>query len=87
MTPEVRRILGAQRAEVRHLIAYEMRRKGFTSSALADAIGISANSVSRVMAGAMHSPRILNAMREIGVPEEYLFDPRRVPAPTLGKVG
>lgn len=76
MTPEVRRQLGAQRAEVRHLIVHEMRTRGYTGRALARLLGCSDVNVSRTINGQKHSPRVLDALRSMGVPEQYLFDPR-----------
>ena len=39
-------------------------------------IGVSAESVSATVLGKKHSPQVLDALKKIGVPEEYLFDPR-----------
>ena len=36
--------------------------------------------VSATILGKNHSERVLNALRSAGVPEKYLFDPRRVEA-------
>ena len=85
MTPEIRRQLGAQRAEVSHLITHELRKRGYTGASLARALGCSANNVSRTIIGGAHSPMVLDALRELGVPEHYLFDPRRGVVPALGK--
>ena len=41
--------------------------------------------VLKVINGNGHSPRVLDALREIGVPEKYLFDPRLVVVPPLKK--
>lgn len=83
MTPELRRQLGARRAEVSHLILHELRSKGYSGAALARQLGCSCNNVSRTIIGGAHSPMVLDALRELGIPEEYLFDPRRVVLPTL----
>lgn len=83
MTPEFRRQLGAQRAEVSHLIRHEMRVRGYSGRSLARAIGCSDVNVSRAISGSGHSPMVLDALRELGVPEEYLFDPRRAVVPAL----
>lgn len=83
MTPEIRRKLGSQRAEVSHLITHELRKRGYTGASLARTLGCSANNVSRTIIGGAHSPMVLDALREIGVPEEYLFDPRYVSAPSI----
>lgn len=55
-----------------------LARRGTTSAALARELGISTAAVSRTLTGKNHSPRILEALRDAGVPEEYLFDPRRM---------
>ena len=80
MTPEIRRRLGAQRAEVSHLIAREMRLRGYTGASLARKLKCSVNNVSRTIIGGSHSPMVLDALRDLGVPERYLFDPRRMRA-------
>ena len=76
MTPEIRRTLGFQRASVSHLIVHQMRMSGYTRKALAAELGISSQAVSKTINGFTHSPRIINKLREIGVTEELLFDPR-----------
>ena len=43
-------------------------------------LGISRASVSATILGKNHSARVLDALRSAGVPEKYLFDPRRVEA-------
>ena len=83
MTPEIRRRLGAKRAEVSHLILHELRLRGYTGAALARKLGCSGNNVSRTIIGGAHSPMVLDALRELGVPEEYLFDPRRAVLPSI----
>lgn len=80
LTPEIRRQLGARRADVRHLIAHEMRLRGHTASSLARELGCSGVNVQKVVAGQGHSPRVLDALRALGIPEQYLFDPRRADA-------
>ena len=84
MTPEFRRRLGAQRAEASHLIRHEMRVRGYSGRSLARALGCSDVNVSRTVSGNAHSPLVLDALRELGVPEQYLFDPRRAVVPALG---
>ena len=84
MTPEFRRRLGANRAEVSHIILHEMRVRGYSGASLARALGCSNANVSRTINGGGHSPLVLDALRELGVPEHYLFDPRRAVVPALG---
>jgi transcriptional regulator with XRE-family HTH domain len=78
MTPEVRKRLGAQRAQVSYIIAHEMRQRGYTYSSLARRLGCSVVNVSTTINGRIHSPIVLDALRAIGVPEIYLFDPRNI---------
>ena len=63
------------RAEIR---AYLLMHHRLTLSALAERIGVSVESVSGTIRGRMHSPKVLDALREKGVPEKYLFDPRKI---------
>jgi len=76
MTPEVRRRLGSKRAEVSHLILHAMRLRGYSGAALARKLGCSGAHVSKVITGGGHSPKVLDALLELGVPEKLLFDPR-----------
>lgn len=85
MTPEFRRRLGAKRAEVSHIILHEMRVRGYSGASLAREIGCSGANVSKTISGGGHSTLVLDALRELGVPEAYLFDPRRAVVPALGK--
>lgn len=80
-TIEIRRILGIKRAEVAHLIRYEMGLRGYTQRSLGRAMGISDIAVCKTVNGHAHSARILDKLIEIGIPEAYLFDPRRVDLP------
>lgn len=77
MTPEMRRELGAKRARVTHLLRYELRMRGYTDSSLArEIVGCTPQNVRKTLVGESHSPRVLDALRMLGVPEKYLFDPR-----------
>lgn len=49
--------------------------KNFTD--VARAAGVSPQSVYCTMNGSRHSPRVLDALRAFGIPEDLLFDPRR----------
>ncbi|MDR2745695.1 MAG: XRE family transcriptional regulator [Desulfovibrio sp.] len=86
MTPELRRRLGAKRAEVSHIILHEMRVRGYSGASLARDLGCSGANVSKTISGGGHSPLVLDALRELGVPEEYLCDPRRAAVPALGRL-
>lgn len=54
-----------------------LARAGTSATGLARELGVSQQAVSSVLMGKSHSERILNAFRELGVPEKFLFDPRR----------
>ena len=72
-----RKALGAMRAEVVFLIRHEMKKRaGHDVRRLAKALGCDESLVSNTINGRKHSPKVLNALREIGVPEWYLYDPR-----------
>lgn len=45
---------------------------------MADELGISESAVCATVRGYNHSERVLDALRAAGVPEKYLFDPRRM---------
>lgn len=83
MTPELRRTLGTKRAEVCHLIRHEMRKRGYSAKGLAEHLGCSDANIHRAISGTSHSPLVLDALREIGVPEALLFDPRMVRVPSV----
>lgn len=83
MTPEFRRQFGEERAAVSHLIRHEMRLRGYSGRSLAEALGCSDVLVYRTICGTSHSPRVLDALHELGVPAELLFDPRLAEIPSL----
>lgn len=85
MTPNIKRALGAQRSATAHLLVYEMRMCGYTASALARKLGCCSQNVQKVINGAGHSSRVIDALREIGVSESLLFDPRRISTPEIGR--
>jgi predicted transcriptional regulator len=72
-----RKVLGARRAEVAHLIKYEMKRRGHTGESFAKLLGCSGQNVSVTICGYGHSKLVLDGLRAIGVPEDLLYDPRR----------
>jgi hypothetical protein len=72
-----RRELGAARAAIRNVIGAEMVLRGYNGRRLAREIGCSAALVYYVLKGRKHSPLVLEGLRRIGVPEKYLYDPRR----------
>lgn len=70
--------LGAKRCQYRRRIQEIMDGRGISSMrGLAREIGISDVAVYRTLAGNLHSPKVLDKLREMGVPEQYLCDPRR----------
>lgn len=71
-----RRQLGAARGRVRHVIYAEMMRRGYNGVRLAKELGCSSCLVSCVVLGRRHSYMVLDGLRRIGVPDEYLYDPR-----------
>jgi len=76
ITHEIRKQSGVLRAKVTHLITYELRIRGWTQARLAADLGITAGAISRVVNGAGHSSQILDKLREIGISENLLHDPR-----------
>lgn len=75
--------LGEQRCFWSMRIHEALRRNGRSAAVIAYELGISQSAVSATILGKTHSFRILDALRDAGVPEEYLFDPRK--APNMGK--
>lgn len=71
-----RKRLGVMRSEVAHIIYYEMKKRGHNGISLANKLGCTPENVYKAVRGNGHSPLVLNALRALGVPEEYLFDPR-----------
>lgn len=67
---------GEKRCFYSYRIHEALARAGISAASLAKEIGVTKSAVSNVLAGRSHSPYILNALRNTGVPERYLFDPR-----------
>lgn len=65
-----------RRYQARYKIRAVLDEHDMSMSELARRIGVSAVSVAATVRGKNHSRKVLGALREIGVPEEYLFDPR-----------
>ncbi len=80
-SPEKRAELGAKRCFWSKRIYETLGRQGLTATALAASIGVSKKSVGATILGKNHSARVLDALRRAGVPEKYLFDPRRLLSP------
>ena len=73
---ERRRQLRESRAKVRRLIEAEMAERKITAASLARKLGCSHCNVYNTLSGKGSSYQVLDALREAGVPEELLFDPR-----------
>lgn len=72
--------LGDKRCFWSMRIYEHLKRRGMSSSTLAHDLGMTRQSVCKTISGRSHSARVLDALRAAGVPEKYLFDPRRVEA-------
>lgn len=71
-----RMALGAKRAKYRRRLQEVMDAHALTGAALAVQLGISSVAVYRTLSGAIHSPKVLDWLREHGAEEKYLCDPR-----------
>lgn len=76
MTPSINRELGAKRAQCRYRIREALENNGETLTTVAASLGVTVEAVSRVLRGVSHSPRVIARLRDVNVPEEYLFDPK-----------
>lgn len=72
----VRAKIGEQRCFYSMRIHEALRRNGRTATVIAYELKVSLSAVSATILGKNHSTRILDALRDAGVPEKYLFDPR-----------
>lgn len=68
---------GRGRAESKREIQRLLDDKGKNFADVAEAAGVTPQTVSATMNGFRHSPRVLDALRSFGIPEKLLFDPRR----------
>lgn len=68
---------GIKRYSVRNKIRAAMLNEDITEAQLAALVGISRQAVNATINGLKHSPRVLEKLREMGVPEKYLCDPRK----------
>lgn len=78
MTFAQRMALGAQRAKYRRRLQEVLDNQGLNGAALAVLLGISSEAVYRTLSGKIHSPKVLDWLREHGASEAHLCDPRRV---------
>ena len=72
----VRARIGERRCFYSMRIHEALRRNGRTATVIAYELKVSLSAVSATILGKNHSARILDALRDAGVPEKYLFDPR-----------
>lgn len=77
-TTYTRQRCGFERWKVSGRIYDHLQRVGMNGQTIADSLGTTRQWVSQTITGRNNSPRVLDALREAGVPEKYLFDPRRV---------
>lgn len=71
------RLHGMLRAQCKREIQQVLDSKGKTFADIARMAGVSRQAVSATVNGFYHSLRVLNAFRQMGVPEELLHDPRQ----------
>ena len=71
---------GIQRFACRYIIRSILDSHNISMAELGRRIGVTSESVSATVLGKRHSPKVLDALKAMGVPEAYLFDPR-----TIGK--
>lgn len=69
--------LGYRRGQNRWRIREILSSQTMNMSKLARELGVSPQTVQATVRGRMHSPSVLDALREYGVPEDLLFDPRQ----------
>lgn len=78
--------LGVERNKMRRRIQEVLDAQGMNFARLAAHIGVTKPAVYRTVNGQIHSPRVLQALRDFGVPEQYLFDPKNYPTPAPAPV-
>ena len=71
-----RKDCGDNRYAARYLIRAVLDDQGLSMQDVARRIGVSGEAVTATIRGRIHSPRVLDELRALGVPEQYLFDPR-----------
>lgn len=68
---------GQGRANSKREIQHILDNKGKNFVDVAQMAGVSKQTVSATVNGFRHSPKVLEALRVIGIPEQLLFDPRK----------
>ncbi len=72
---------GRKRAKVKRLIQMQIDEAQKNQNDVAEMAGVSHQAVSATLSGYIHSRKVFEALRKIGVPEKYLFDPHQVVVP------
>lgn len=67
------------RADAKREIQRLLDSKGMNFMDIAERAGVCKQTVSATMNGFRHSPKVLEALRNVGIPEKLLFDPRNIP--------
>jgi len=67
---------GTRRYINRFVIRGILDDHGISMAELGRRIGVTPEAVSATIRGKKHSPKVLDALKAIGVPNECLFDPR-----------
>lgn len=76
MTGKQRHHIGRQRLNFKRDIQKILDDAGMTQASFARLVGLTKQAVSATLNGTCHSPTVLDKLRELGVPEKFLCDPR-----------
>ena len=68
---------GFNRFHARYRIREVLDSRNLTMADVARRLGVSSETVSATVRGRIHSKKVLDELRSLGVPERYLFDPNR----------
>lgn len=68
---------GQKRAKNKRLIQQHLDEAGLNGPMIAEKAGVSRQAVSATLNGHMHSEKVLGELRNAGVPEKLLCDPRK----------
>ena len=71
---------GYRRRQARFQIRAALDAQDMTMATIARRLGVTPEAVQATVSGKNHSTRVLDALRSVGVPEKYLFDPRKMRA-------
>lgn len=72
-----KREYGQRRYRVKHHLLAAIVSKRMTQKDFAALVGVSQQAVSATLNGLIHSAKVLEKFREMGVPEKFLCDPRK----------